>query len=1032
MSSSTDRKDHVKSRGSIKLNQRPSLKTKSASGVEQDEESKFKVHASAFRGLARAANMRSGVSKYKAVRELEKHVAVRWRSLFPIYSHASSAFMSAIANKVIEFKLNKGDVIPRRGGAVFMVHKGSVSIRIGEVLICMFHQNQIFGEYDDSLSFQDTRVSVVAESLGTIVHAFKADSLAEIEKSWSKDPTWLSIKEVHGLYNWRWRYKLPLFEMYTEEIEEKLKLKWRKNKAPVNLYAEINPRKHGSSNGQLVIMAEGKSSVRFNGKYSDAFKAMNNFPVDVLPAQSCVGLDDILAPEKRQHDSEVSDSRCIIETADTNNVVLYHISGSDFVPVINKNPWLLRQLTHQAMGWRQMEQYLKRPHICRQPVLANVSDDFRRRIAEESECILLLPGEQLSIEKWSMHDFVLVRSGLINITLINGKDEKSGQSNFLENASKMKRYNIEASSAATDESSNDKLSGGDHGHGTRRVIGHLEQGEHLGASLFFGISEVRNVNLIAQEVSEVLVFRANSFYKILEEKRTGDKEKTALLQAAAADLRAQRFFNSFTTTFLAEIVCHFDSVIYAPGEKIIKSGAIGDELFILKEGSAAVVLNGLKRGTMEPVCVFGEIVVLGLTRERNACVIAETMCRVNALPGEKFRSALLRHPDAMSIFEDLAADRLKTIAGESCRRCNLFANCSDDFTYKMDLYSERRVIFPGRAILKSSQTLDKLFVIQQGEVEVVRSAVFDENGHFVSGDVIRVVPRGEVIGDLEIFGGVKTEPYSLVARGFVHVREVPADDFHRVIGELHDDRKIISRAVVAQIIELLPYSNCTFAKVPLFAAFSESFLKMVENVVSGDILSSNGNIVSEGGPIGSAVVVVDGVAQIMCQGVVVGYLKAGCIFGEQCLFDAAEAEVWQYSVKAWGRCIVQHLDRAKFRDITHGDGHQLLEKDDISRVQDLRSLFEGSHVTNNFGRVGSTADLVGVTLKNTPFFESFSQALLDDLSRIAIEKVIVEGQLADRVPGTAHDSVRPRTVCNNALVMVLAGNVEYFELTRYV
>ena len=56
MSSSTDRTDHVKNRGSVKLNQRPSLKEKSAP-VEQDEENKFKVHASAFRGLARAANV---------------------------------------------------------------------------------------------------------------------------------------------------------------------------------------------------------------------------------------------------------------------------------------------------------------------------------------------------------------------------------------------------------------------------------------------------------------------------------------------------------------------------------------------------------------------------------------------------------------------------------------------------------------------------------------------------------------------------------------------------------------------------------------------------------------------------------------------------------------------------------------------------------------------------------------------------------------------------------------------------------------
>lgn len=152
-------------------------------------------------------------------------------------------FMSAIASMVVEFKLNEGDVMPRRGGAVFMVHRGRVSIRIEGALICVFSENQVFGEYNDNLTFQDKRVSITAESVGTVIHAFKAECLQEMEESWSEDPTWLTIKQIHSLYNWRWRYKIPLFSMYPEDISQQLKSKWRKSGNWRRVLADINPGK---------------------------------------------------------------------------------------------------------------------------------------------------------------------------------------------------------------------------------------------------------------------------------------------------------------------------------------------------------------------------------------------------------------------------------------------------------------------------------------------------------------------------------------------------------------------------------------------------------------------------------------------------------------------------------------------------------------------------------------------------------------------------------------------------------------------
>ena len=149
----------------------------------------------------------------------------------------------------------------------------------------------------------------------------------------------------------------------------------------------------GSANAQLTIMETGSSVVRINDKYSNAFKAMSRFPVDVLPEQSCIGLIDVLEPITM---TLMSGGRCTVQSADSNNMTLYHISGSDYtsVPfarcsifnikyiyvsrcvsslvwwfciwtlhkVIKKHPSFLKEVSQQSAAWRQMEDYLKMPY----------------------------------------------------------------------------------------------------------------------------------------------------------------------------------------------------------------------------------------------------------------------------------------------------------------------------------------------------------------------------------------------------------------------------------------------------------------------------------------------------------------------------------------------------------------------------------------------------------------------------------------------------------------------------------------------
>lgn len=105
---------------------------------------------------------------------------------------------------------------------------------------------------------------------------------------------------------------------------------------------------------------------------------------------------------------------------------------------------------------------------------------------------------------------------------------------------------------------------------------------------------------------------------------------------------------------------------YAPGERIIEKGSVGDALFVLETGEAfATVPDAAGKPFDDPMAVgavFGEMSLL--TREvRSADVTAKTECTCAVLPFDALRDIISKHPKVAQLLTALVGRRLSKRSG---------------------------------------------------------------------------------------------------------------------------------------------------------------------------------------------------------------------------------------------------------------------------------------------------------------------------------------------------------------------------------
>jgi CRP-like cAMP-binding protein len=123
---------------------------------------------------------------------------------------------------------------------------------------------------------------------------------------------------------------------------------------------------------------------------------------------------------------------------------------------------------------------------------------------------------------------------------------------------------------------------------------------------------------------------------------------------------------------------------FHPGNIIFREGEHSNELFILKTGKVAVILNGEKIAEItESGMYLGEMSAL-LGEPRTATLQAETFCQFYVIPGDRLFKLVLDNPTIGIKLLGIMADRLKT------SNQNLVLKDKESATYKEKLEHLRR------------------------------------------------------------------------------------------------------------------------------------------------------------------------------------------------------------------------------------------------------------------------------------------------------------------------------------------------------
>jgi voltage-gated potassium channel len=104
------------------------------------------------------------------------------------------------------------------------------------------------------------------------------------------------------------------------------------------------------------------------------------------------------------------------------------------------------------------------------------------------------------------------------------------------------------------------------------------------------------------------------------------------------------FLKNESATFLVQISKLFRTVIFQPGEIIIKQGEDGDCMYFIQEGNADIWLDGALLANLGPGIPFGEMALFS-GQKRIATVRAQTLCVTQRLSKEDFDLMRSRYPE---------------------------------------------------------------------------------------------------------------------------------------------------------------------------------------------------------------------------------------------------------------------------------------------------------------------------------------------------------------------------------------------------
>mmetsp|Transcript_55265 Transcript_55265/g.131766 ORF Transcript_55265/g.131766 Transcript_55265/m.131766 type:complete len:465 (-) Transcript_55265:260-1654(-) len=129
-------------------------------------------------------------------------------------------------------------------------------------------------------------------------------------------------------------------------------------------------------------------------------------------------------------------------------------------------------------------------------------------------------------------------------------------------------------------------------------------------------------------------------------------------------------FKERNSRFVQLLAGEMDIRIYCPGELILREGEVGESAYVLHHGTVDVLAGERQRkvATLGAGTLFGEMILLGVSRKRTATVRAVEFCDCRIIARELFLGVLRFFPKEFRFFKCLAMSRLRSLAAQQRAR----------------------------------------------------------------------------------------------------------------------------------------------------------------------------------------------------------------------------------------------------------------------------------------------------------------------------------------------------------------------------
>ncbi|XP_038160206.1 cyclic nucleotide-gated cation channel beta-3 [Cyprinodon tularosa] len=161
---------------------------------------------------------------------------------------------------------------------------------------------------------------------------------------------------------------------------------------------------------------------------------------------------------------------------------------------------------------------------------------------------------------------------------------------------------------------------------------------------------------------------------MLDESELLDKMPLVMRIAIAVDINLATFqkiqlFQGCDQQMLVDMLLRLKSIIYLPGDFVVKKGDIGKEMYIIKSGAVQVVGgpdNSIVFVTLKAGCVFGEISLLQSAKDggnrRTANVKAYGFANLFVLEKKDLFDILVHYPESQKVLAKKGRQLMKTKA----------------------------------------------------------------------------------------------------------------------------------------------------------------------------------------------------------------------------------------------------------------------------------------------------------------------------------------------------------------------------------